>query len=104
MTQSLKAKLNELFSEDETLATQFMRKCGELPDTSEFFSVSFSLVDDYGGEDQGSDYYTVYEFNDSESEEIVFIKFQGWYASHYGTEYQNFSFVKPFTRTITVYE
>lgn len=59
-------------------------------------------VEHYGGEDQGSDYYTVYAFMDGK--ETVYVKFYGWYASHYGTEYQDYKFVKAKEKTITVYE
>ena len=101
---TLKEKLSKLFSKSKSLAADFMREDGELPDNSEFLSVHFFSVDHYGGEDQGSDYYTVYEFKDDSLEETVYIKFQGWYASHYGTEYQNFEIVTPQQRTVTVYE
>ena len=101
---SLKEKLSELFSEDATLAEAFMRhwNSADLPDTCEFMSVSHEQVDTYGGEDCGSTYYSVHKF--TLNNEVVFIKFNGWYASHYGSEYRNFKFVTPQQRTLTVYE
>ena len=59
----------------------------------EAFGVAYTLVADHGGEDQGSDYYSVYEF--SKGDEIVLVKFQGWYASFDGAEYHHWSFVTP---------
>src|SRR5690606_38211371 len=39
-------------------------------------------VDSYGGEDCGSNYYSVKYFKDHD----VYIKVSGWYQSHYGTD------------------
>lgn len=64
--------------------------------------ITFQFVDRYGGEDQGSDYWSVYSFSDGM--QVVFIKFYGWYASHYGSEYQGFKIVTPQEKTVTVYE
>ena len=61
-------------------------------------------VDSYGGEDQGSDFYSVILVrNLDDHDEQYYIKFQGWYASYYGAEYDNWSFVEPKQKTITVY-
>jgi hypothetical protein len=101
---SLKEKLSKLFSENTQLAEEFMHhwNTAKLPDTYEFMSVSHERVDSYGGEDCGSTYYSVYKF--TENYEPIYIKFNGWYASHYGSEYRDFEFVTPQQRTITVYE
>jgi hypothetical protein len=64
--------------------------------------INFELVDSYGGEDQGSDYWSVYSFTDGL--QVVFIKFDGWYASHEGNTYEQFYEVKPVEKTITVFE
>jgi hypothetical protein len=39
-------------------------------------NVSFELLDSYGGEDQGSDYWSVYKFTDNNTGEEVLIKFE----------------------------
>lgn len=65
-------------------------------------NINFELADRYGGEDQGSDYWCVWKF--SKSGEECFVKFYGYYASHYGTDYQGFKFVTPAQRLVTVYE
>lgn len=64
--------------------------------------VTFDLVDRYGGEDQGSDYWSVYSFSDGM--QVVFIQFQGWYASYEGSTYEEFYEVQPVEKTITVFE
>jgi hypothetical protein len=64
--------------------------------------IRFEHVDNYGGEDQGSDYWSVYSFTDGM--QVVFIKFDGWYASYDGSTYEQFYEVKPVEKTITVFE
>jgi hypothetical protein len=64
--------------------------------------IGFKLEDRYGGEDQGSDYWSVYSFSDGM--QVVFIKFNGWYASYDGSTYEEFYEVKPVEKTITVFE
>lgn len=51
-------------------------------------------VDHYGGEDCGSTYYTVWKFT-LDNGETFYLRFDGWYASHYGCDYQDFREVKP---------
>ena len=61
-------------------------------------------VDSYGGEDQGSDFYSVILIrNPDDHDEQYHIKFKGWYASYDGAEYHNWSFVEPKQKTVTVY-
>jgi hypothetical protein len=64
--------------------------------------IRFEHADNYGGEDQGSDYWSVYSFTDGM--QVVFIKFDGWYASYDGSTYEQFYEVKPVEKTITVFE
>jgi len=64
--------------------------------------ISTQSVDEYGGEDQGSEYWHVWKF--TKDSDVVYVKFFGWYASHYGSEYQGFKIVTPQQRTITIYE
>lgn len=64
--------------------------------------VTFQFVDRYGGEDQGSNYWSVYSFSDGM--QVVFIQFQGWYASYDGSTFDEFYEVQPVEKTITVFE
>ena len=64
----------------------------------------YKSVDSYGGEDQGSDFYSVILIrNPDNHDEQYHIKFRGWYTSYDGAEYDNWSFVEPKQKTITVY-
>lgn len=65
-------------------------------------NITFENVDRYGGEDQGSNYWSVYSFSDGM--QVVFIKFDGWYASYEGSTYEEFFEVTPVEKTITVFE
>jgi len=64
--------------------------------------ITFEEVDRYGGEDQGSDYWSVYSFTNGM--EAAFIKFDGWYASYEGSTYDSFYEVQAVEKTITVFE
>lgn len=49
--------------------------------------------DDYGGEDMGSEYWSVYSFTKGTVK--VYVKFNGYYQSFDGSTYEGFDFVKP---------
>ena len=69
------------------------------------FPFNYKCVEGVGGEGQGDVYFMVYEFFDKDTKESLgFIKFDGWYASYHGAEYENMLIVKPVQKTITVYE
>lgn len=63
--------------------------------------IKAEVVDSYGGEDQGSEYYHVWKF--TMDDETVFARFDGTYASHYGTDFDGWKFVTPQERTVIVY-
>jgi hypothetical protein len=67
-----------------------------------FPDVSYDCIDQHGGEGEGDQYWTVYKF--VKGSEEVLIKFYGWYASYIGSEYTDFSVVKPVERLVTFYE
>lgn len=48
-------------------------------------------VDEYGGEGQGDNYYAVWSFPHLN----LYVQFDGWYASHMGSEYQTMFEVSP---------
>jgi hypothetical protein len=60
-----------------------------------------NVVDEYGGEDQGSTYYAVWEFYTTDGP--LYVKFYGWYASYDGATYEDFREVKPREVTKTEY-
>jgi hypothetical protein len=85
----------EFYAYDEDSVMEFKKQLAEA-------KISFELVDRYGGEDQGTDYWSVYSFTDGM--QVVFIKFDGWYASYDGSTYEEFYEVQPVEKTITVFE
>lgn len=65
------------------------------------------VVKSYGGEGQGDQYWFVLQvqMEDGTDGFLRFFKKSGWYASHDGGYYDgDFTEVKPFERTVTVYE
>lgn len=92
---------SELFSENDCGPVRWMREDvfesaedideeGEFKD--EFAKLGkIEMIEHFGGEGKGDDYYTVYYFEDHD----VYISFDGWYASHHGSEYNDMSEVRP---------
>ena len=71
---------------------------------SDALPFEYKGVDSRGGEGQGSDFYSVILIrNPDNHNEQYYTKFQGWYASYNGAEYENWSFVEPKQKTVTVY-
>jgi len=54
--------------------------------------ISFNHEDNYGGEDCGSEYWSVYSFK--KESEMVYVKFEGWYASYDGSNFDKWYFAK----------
>lgn len=67
-------------------------------------SISFKHVDSHGGEGEGEQYWSVYQFADKNTEEQCWVKFDGWYQSYNGSEFTDWFFVTPKEKLITVYE
>lgn len=61
----------------------------------QFNGIELKLEESYGGEDQGSSYYTVYSFKEVESNEVLYVKFDGYYASYVGSEFHDWFYVEP---------
>ena len=71
---------------------------------SDALPFEYKGVDSHGGGEDGSDFYSVVLIrNPVNHDEQYYIKFQGWYASYDGAEYESWSFVEPKQKTITVY-
>lgn len=100
---SLKNKLCDFLNKNQSTCEDLMyeHNIQELND----MNIEYDTVDSYGGEEQGRDYYTVVKFTSKEFPgEEVFAKFQGWYESYNGSEYEEWFFVEPKQKVITVYE
>ena len=72
--------------------------------------ITLEGVDCYGGEDQGSEYYHIWKFSLVEDQALAtgqpveYIRFDGCYASHYGTDYEGYKYVRPTEKVVIVYE
>lgn len=55
--------------------------------------ITVEFADRYGGEGKGDDYWSVYKF--SKGDEAFYVKFDGWYASYNGSEFNEWFFVEP---------
>lgn len=64
--------------------------------------ITFEHEVQYGGEDMGSNYYSIYSF--VKDVETIYVKFDGWYASHCGSDFDKWFFVEPKQKTVTVFE
>lgn len=60
----------------------------------------FKMVDSYGGEGQGDTYYKVFKFESGDK--VAHIKFDGYYSSYEGSEYEQAFLVEP--KEVTVIE
>lgn len=63
--------------------------------------VKAEFVDRRGGEGQGDVYFSVIRF--SSLEESVLVKFRGYWTSHEGADYYEWSFVQPIKVEVTEY-
>lgn len=63
------------------------------------------LVDEFGGEDCGIEYWKVFKFKDLTTDEEVYIKWQGEYNSWESSQWEDDPFfVYPVERLVTFYE
>jgi hypothetical protein len=59
--------------------------------------------DNFGGEDEGNGYWSVYSFKDNTTDETLYVKFDGWYQSYTGSTFTEWYFVTPKKVQITQY-
>lgn len=73
---------------------------GDFGDTDNFVEeIGISKeVDSYGGEEQGSEWYSVRYF----PEHDVYIKIEGWYSSYEGTYFDDSEYLEVFPTEIIV--
>ena len=96
---NLKEQLNQYFNDNQDIAAEFFYGEGEY--IAKDWQEDVRNVASFGGEGQGDGCWEVYLFKRSNEE--VYIKFDGWYASHHGSEYEDFFFVHPAEVTRTEY-
>jgi hypothetical protein len=64
--------------------------------------IECKLEDHHGGEGEGEDYWTVWQFT-RQGEEAVYVEFQGYYYSYDGSTFQEWFFVEPREVLVTQY-
>lgn len=92
-----KNELIKHFEDNQRLCEEFL-----FGDWEDLLGWTVKLVDEYGGEDCGSTYYSVYKF--TRGSEEFYLRFDGYYQSHYGADYESFSEVEPAKKEITVWK
>lgn len=55
--------------------------------------IDYKHENNFGGDGQGDDYWSVYSFTNGT--DVVYVKFNGWYASYSGSEFSEWFFVEP---------
>ena len=100
-----KQQVTDYLNSNREVCEELMYDAGYVKDQKSWdLPFGYKSVDSYGGEGQGSDFYSVMLIrNPDNHDEQYHIKFQGWYASYDGAEYDSWSFVEPKQKTITVY-
>lgn len=99
-----KQLVTEYLNGNREVCEELMYEGGYQDWVSDSLTFEYKGVDSYGGEDQGSDFYSVILIrNPDNQDEQYYTKFRGWYSSYNGAEYQDWSFVEPKQKTITVY-
>lgn len=102
-TQSLKQKVAVILAEsDSDIIKQFF--WSDADEDYESFTeanVKFEHMDNYGGEGGGEDFWSVYKFTDGTDE--VFVKFDGYYSSYIGRDFEEYFFVTPKEVMVTQY-
>lgn len=88
-----KKDIIKYFEDNQDVAATFMDDWAYNTEELDSAGVVYNIKDNYGGADCGSTYYTVWEFN--AGGEVFYLRFDGWYASHYGVDYQDFKEVFP---------
>lgn len=73
-----------------------------VPALEKYNGITAEVVEHVGGMNEGSTYFTVWKF--SRGADVCYIKFDGWYASHVGSEYEDCWEVKPVEKTIIEYD
>jgi hypothetical protein len=98
-----------LWVEDLSMSLEKALFYGEVYGEKEFSKVAkwlyldkMELLDSHGGEGQGDSYWRVYRF--TKDSEVAHLKFDGWYASYSGPEFNETIEVTPREITVTVYE
>ncbi len=96
---------NEILEMMLSLSGQDFTEVAERAEDFEYEGVKVTLVDSYGGEGDGDTYYRVYKLiNEEDSKDTIFVKFDGYYSSYNGTDWDNEECFKVEPEEVTVIE
>jgi len=103
----IKQDINTIFAEHDISmrAQSHLMESYKSPFVKELFEeTGFELerIDGYGGEDEGTEYWSVWKF--TRGSESVLVRFNGYYQSHCDTEYLGYEFVIPKEVMVIQYE
>lgn len=84
---------------DETTDEQ----CDNKFNTDDGSVINLCLIEQYGGEGQGDNYWIVFTLDKNGKDKIA-VRRNGWYASYAGHEWNDYEEVKPVQKVITVWE
>lgn len=96
---NLKEVIDVLLSEKKN-CREFFQECQSryfsprINDWCEENGVTTECVEMHGGEGEGNSFWKVHKFTSSDGQ-VKYVKFEGWYESYDGAEYECFLFVKP---------
>lgn len=94
---------NDMFNTEISLINEenknfYLEYCDEIEDKNIELDVSqfveIKSVDHHGGEGRGDDYYTIFKVVELDKSETYW-KFDGWYTSFYGAEFERCYQVEP---------
>lgn len=99
----LKSVVSEFLNAHRDYVRDLFRGYYEDSIPEELTAMGLTLVDEdsYGGEGKGEEYWHVYSITNGT--ETVYVKFDGYYASYSGSEFQEWFFVEPKEVTVTQY-
>lgn len=68
---------------------------GYVEDVKQMEGFHIDLEERFGGEGYGEKYWNVFSLKKTNTEEVFYIKFDGWYNSHSGAEFDKEYMVEP---------
>lgn len=67
--------------------------------TCEGLNIKYEFIDNHGGEGEGEEYWSVFQF--THKNDSVYVQFNGSYQSYNGADFDEFFFVKPKAVVVT---
>lgn len=91
--------LETFFGSDAPKSSECADKGSVFVRTCEGMNIKYEFVDNYGGEGEGEDYWSIFKFTQESAS--VYVQFNGSYQSYNGADFDEFFFVKPKAVVVT---